>query len=254
MFAALTLTAFAALAMAKPMTSEVPHVFKRISSGCGTSGAASCSSSKEGSCCFEAPGGLLLQTQFWDTDPSVSAFLRLLENGDLIIPYSENCDSSRDYTSISTLLSDHGASSTLSYMQKYWLNDDGTSEELWEHEWATHGTCYSTLEPSCFGDNYYKGEEAVAFYETVVKLFKTLPTYEWLAASGITPSDSKTYKWSAVEAALLKNGNGMKPAVTCSSGKISAISWYFNVKGSLVDGDFVAIGESMRLVATREPC
>ncbi|KAF7984998.1 hypothetical protein HWV62_9978 [Athelia sp. TMB] len=175
-------------------------------------------------------------------------------NGVLIIPYSENCDSSRDYTGISTLLSDHGASSTLSYMQKYWLNDDGTSEELWEHEWATHGTCYSTLEPSCFGDSYYKGEEAVAFYETVVKLFKTLPTYEWLAASGITPSDSKTYKWSAVEAALLKNGNGMKPAVTCSSGKISAISWYFNVKGSLVDGDFVAIGESMRLVATREPC
>ncbi|KZP32527.1 Rnt2 [Athelia psychrophila] len=125
-------------------------------------------------------------------------------------------------------------------MQEYWLNDDGTSEELWEHEWATHGTCYSTLEPSCFTD-YTTGDEAVAFYETVVSLFKTLPTYQWLADSNITPSDSQTYEWADVEAALIKNGNGLTPMVTCDSGSIGAISWYFNVKGSLVDGDFVAI-------------
>lgn len=28
------------------------------------------SSAVHNSCCFEAPGGTLLQTQFWDTDPS----------------------------------------------------------------------------------------------------------------------------------------------------------------------------------------
>ena len=29
------------------------------------------------------------------------------------------------------LLSDQGATSTLDYMQQYWLNADGTNEELW---------------------------------------------------------------------------------------------------------------------------
>jgi hypothetical protein len=30
------------------------------------------------------------------------------------------------------LLTSQGATSTLDYMQQYWLNDDGTNEELWE--------------------------------------------------------------------------------------------------------------------------
>ena len=69
---------------------------------------------------------------------------------------------------------------------------------MWpQHEWATHGTCYSTLNPSCLpgsgGSGSPKGAEAVAFFETTVKLFQTLPTYDWLADAGITPSSSKTY-------------------------------------------------------------
>jgi ribonuclease I len=47
---------------------------------------------------------------------------------------------------------------------------------LWEHEWATHGTCINTLDPSCY-TGYQTGEEAADFYETVVNLFQTLPSY-----------------------------------------------------------------------------
>jgi hypothetical protein len=63
-------------------------------------------------------------------------------------------------------------------MDTYWKNDpnDGTDEELWEHEWATHGTCISTLDPSCY-TNYQSEEEAADFFKTVVNLFQTLPTY-----------------------------------------------------------------------------
>ncbi|KAG5735221.1 hypothetical protein E4T56_gene13699, partial [Termitomyces sp. T112] len=45
---------------------------RTLSSGCSTTGAASChnTSAVSNLCCFESPGGLLLQTQFWDTDPS----------------------------------------------------------------------------------------------------------------------------------------------------------------------------------------
>ena len=86
--------------------------------------------------------------------------------------FRKNCDSSRDYKDISSLLSANGASDTLDYMKQYWVDINGQNEQFWEHEWSTHGTCYSTLEPSCLGSSYYKGEEAVDFFNTVVKLFK----------------------------------------------------------------------------------
>lgn len=35
-----------------------------------TNAQLSCSASASASCCFLSPGGQLLQTQFWDTDPS----------------------------------------------------------------------------------------------------------------------------------------------------------------------------------------
>ena len=43
------------------------------------------------------------------------------------------------------LLTAQGASDTLTYMQSYWQNVGGTDEELWEHEWAKHGTCMRSV-------------------------------------------------------------------------------------------------------------
>lgn len=37
---------------------------------CPSNSPISCSSSNEASCCFESPGGILLQTQFWDYSPA----------------------------------------------------------------------------------------------------------------------------------------------------------------------------------------
>lgn len=61
-------------------------------------------------------------------------------------------------------------------MNSYWLSDSESPEEFWEHEWSKHGTCISTIEPSCYSD-YQTGEEAVAFFQVVVNLFKSLDTY-----------------------------------------------------------------------------
>jgi ribonuclease T2 len=69
-----------------------------------------------------------------------------------------------------------GNPSTLSYMNTYWKNDDGTDEEFWEHEWSTHGTCISTFDTKCY-TNYKKQEEVVDFFTKVVSLFQGLPTY-----------------------------------------------------------------------------
>jgi ribonuclease T2 len=71
-----------------------------------------------------------------------------------------------------------------------------------QHEWAAHGTCYDTLEPSCLPSGSPTGAEAVAFFEQTVALFQTLPTYDWLESQGITPSDTKTYTLSQLNEAL----------------------------------------------------
>ncbi|EPQ60442.1 RNase Gf29 [Gloeophyllum trabeum ATCC 11539] len=234
--------------LASPLVTPVGpmDLFKRISSGCSTSGSASCHNTtvQKDLCCFEAPGGLLLQTQFWDTDPSTgpsdSWTIHGLWPDNCDGTYEENCDPSRDYTDIASLLEDQGASDTLSYMQQYWVDINGKNEQFWEHEWSTHGTCYSTLEPSCLPSGSPKGAEAVAFFETVVKLFKTLPTYDWLKSGGITPSSSKTYSLSTLTSAL-ESAAGVKPALSCDGSSLNSISWYFNLKGSLIDGNFVAI-------------
>ena len=103
--------------------------------------------------------------------------------------YSESCDTKRAYTNITQLLEAAGDTSTLDYMQTYWVSDDESNEAFWDHEWETHGTCISTLSPSCYTD-YTAGEEAVDFFTTVVSLFQTLPTY--------TVSFQQTFKLSCI--------------------------------------------------------
>lgn len=216
---------------------------KRISSGCGTSGQASCHNTTRQTdlCCFESPGGLLLQTQFWDTNPSTgptdSWTIHGLWPDNCDGTFEENCDSSRAYTNIAGLLTAQGASDTLAFMQTNWVDINGQNEQFWEHEWSTHGTCYSTLEPSCLPSGSAKGAEAVAFFNTVVKLFKTLPTFSFLSAAGITPSSTKTYTLSSVIAAI-KAATGVTPQLSCSSGSLNQIFYYYSLQGSVIDGKF----------------
>lgn len=240
------------LAIASPFITPTDpfELFARgtsLSSGCSTSGTASChnTSSVSNLCCFESPGGLLLQTQFWDTNPSTGPSNSWTIHG--LWPdhcdqtFDESCDSSRAYTGISSLLSSQGASDTLAYMQTFWKDINGQDETFWEHEWSTHGTCMSTLRPSCLPSGSPRGAEAVAFFQTVVKLFKTLPTYNWLANQGITPSNSATHTLSSLTSALKAASGGFTPALSCSGSTLNAISWYFNLKGSIIDGTFVPI-------------
>ncbi|KAI0715035.1 ribonuclease T2 [Earliella scabrosa] len=221
-------------------------LFKRASSGCSTTGATSChnTTAQRDLCCFESPGGLLLQTQFWDTNPSTgpsnSWTIHGLWPDNCDGTFEQNCDSSRAYSNIADLLSAQGASDTLAFMRDFWVDINGRDEQFWAHEWSTHGTCYSTLKTSCLASGSPRGAEAVAFFNTVVKLFKTLPTYNWLAAAGITPSTSKTYTLSTLTSAL-KSASGVTPALNCNGATLNAIEWYFNLKGSVIDGVFVPI-------------
>jgi len=223
------------------------QLFPRASSGCPTGGQISCqnTTAETDLCCFEAPGGLLLQTQFWDLSGPGTALpttwtVHGLFPDNCDTTFTENCDPSRDYTDISAIIQQAGQTELLDFMNTFWLNINGDNQELWAHEWATHGTCYSTLEVACIPPGSPTGTEAVDFFLTVEKLFKTLPTFQLLEQQGITPSSTETFTLSQLTGAL-KTASGFTPALNCNGHAINQISWYFNLQGSMIDGTFVPI-------------
>ncbi|PYH76076.1 ribonuclease M [Aspergillus uvarum CBS 121591] len=210
---------------------------------CPSDSPLSCQTDNEASCCFEYPGGSLLQTQFWDTDPvtgpSDSWTIHGLWPDNCDGSYQSNCDASRAYTNITEILEAQGRTELLEYMNTYWQSDDESNEEFWEHEWAKHGTCINTIDPSCYTD-YTAQEEVGDFFDKTVSLFKTLDSYTALADAGITPSSSKTYKLSDIEDALAAIHDGYAPYVYCSSKELSQLYYYFNVAGNAIDGTYEA--------------
>jgi len=199
----------------------------------------------ENTCCFISAGQLAL-TQFWDFDPATGPDDSWTLHG--LWPdwcdgsYPSECDEKRAYTGIGDILSSGGADSVLTDMKTFWKDYKGDDETFWEHEWGKHGTCVSTLAPDCY-NGYKPKEEVVPYFTKAVSLFKTLPTYKWLAEAGITPSTSKTYKLADVQAALKKN-HGATVYIGCEGNAINEIWYHFNVQGSLQTGKFQAMEPS----------
>ncbi|KAJ6566003.1 ribonuclease [Mycena sp. CBHHK59/15] len=252
MLAAAFLVGLVSSSLASPFFSpwSTKDLFDRasaISSGCSSTGTASCTNTSAISnlCCFQAPGGLLLQTQFWDTSPSTGPSNSWTIHG----LWPDQCCKQRTHGRCPLahihhqLLTNQGASDTLSYMQTYWKDINGNDETFWEHEWSKvsfSDSISSTLDVACLPEGSAKGAEAVMFFNTVVGLFKTLPTYQWLADAGIMPSSSTTHTLASLTAAL-KTGYGFTPALDCDGSALSQISYYYHLKGSVIDGTFIPI-------------
>lgn len=152
--------------------------------------------------------------------------------------FDQYCDPNRQYTNITSIISAAGQTDLLNYMNTYWKDYQGNDESFWEHEWGKHGTCISTLEPGCY-DNYVPQQEVVAYFQKTVDLFKTLNSYSFLSAAGITPSASKTYTSSQILAALAKP-RGVQVSIQCRNGELDEIWYFFDVRGSVQTGTFVA--------------
>lgn len=123
-------------------------------------------------------------------------------------------------------------------MSTYWKDYKGDDETFWEHEWAKHGTCISTLEPDCYAD-HKPTEEVVDYFQKAVDLFKSLPSYNWLAAANILPSTSKTYTTAQIQAAIAVYRPGVSVTLGCKSGVLNEIWYHYDVRGSLQTGEFV---------------
>lgn len=123
-------------------------------------------------------------------------------------------------------------------MTTYWKDFRGDDENLWAHEWNKHGTCVSTLSPSCY-PSYNPQQEVLDYFQSAVSLYQTLPSYEWLAEAGIVPSNTATYTKAQIQDAL-ESKHGKPVTIGCRAGRFDEIWYHFDVKGSVQTGQFIA--------------
>ncbi|RYP51990.1 hypothetical protein DL768_002786 [Monosporascus sp. mg162] len=171
-------------------------------------------------CGFKQPGGQLLLTQFWDTDPPTGPTdpwtIHGLWSNNCDDAWEQICDNSRKYKNITEIL-EPLAALTLKSMDVCRKDNRGNDERLWEYKFNKHGICVSTLDPECY-DAYKPAREVADYFTKAVDVFKTLPLYKWLAAADIVPSTTATYARAAIQDALRAAYN-QTVAINCSKSK-----------------------------------
>ncbi|KAF9350018.1 ribonuclease T2-like [Mortierella sp. AD094] len=193
----------------------------------------SCSSQSSGvnSCCLPSMGLLVLTQQWYQgLGPSNQFTMHGLwpdtcSGGQ---GPTNGCDSSRVYTDVGTRLQNYAGSSSqfLSDMDTYWSSYTGDNNSFWSHEWSKHGTCVSTLAPSCYS-SYAQDEDVYDYFSKALTLRAQYDLYGALAAAGILPGSTPNV---ADMHAAFTNAFGVDAQINCASGVLSEIWLYFNVE------------------------
>ncbi|KAH4934847.1 hypothetical protein HBI79_078060 [Parastagonospora nodorum] len=207
--------------------------------------------SKVDSCCVETFGGLVLSTQFWNTNSGGSGQLLPKDTFTLhgLWPdfcngsYTQYCDLNRQYdpipspnttnglpngtfvapyngSNIGTFLEPFGRYDLLDYMNNYWIAFQQDNPGFWGHEFSKHATCFSTFNVPCYGPMYRQHEEVVDFFETTIKYYKRFPTFKWLEEASITPSNATGYSYTAIRDVLFAKHGGV-PFIGCNGPRYS---------------------------------
>ncbi|KIK70755.1 hypothetical protein GYMLUDRAFT_235173 [Collybiopsis luxurians FD-317 M1] len=224
-------------------------------------------------CCSPTPGGLLLQTQFWNTRTGLEDKGQLLPEGSWTIhglwpddcdggfADQSYCDFSRQYDpdpspatledgtvvppytgpAVDTFIKAFGRLDLLEYMNTYWINLDAPNVDFWAHEFSKHGTCISTFDVACYGSTYKAHADVVNFFDSVIRAFHQYPTFDMLAAVGILPSNKTGYAIEEIQNALIAQ-TGALPYIGCINGNIlSEVYYYHHVLGTAQYGHYKTI-------------
>lgn len=146
---------------------------------------------------------------------------------------------------MSDLLTRFGRHDLLSYMKGYWPSSNGPSDTLWAHEYAKHGTCFSTFDKECY-PAWTPGVDAVDYFAAAVRAHKMHPVYDILASSGVVPSNSTRYSLDALHGAF-RAQLGAVPFFGCTKDEngdktiLSEVWVYAHVLGTPQYGSYKAV-------------
>ncbi|CEH11963.1 Ribonuclease, T2 family [Ceraceosorus bombacis] len=200
-----------------------------------------------GTCCYNGAlqagskeSGLVLATQFWTSNSHVGQG----PNNSFTIHglWPDYCDGSYPQycTKDSGIPEFNGAQikaqlaqyapSTLNYMNTYYKDISGDDASFWDHEYNKHGTCFSTLRAKCQIPTRGMNQTSAAlvgYFEEIVRQFKRLPTYDWLASASILPSSTTTYPLASIQNVLTSKHGGV-PYIGCNKNGTSLSEvWYY---------------------------
>ncbi|UNI21776.1 hypothetical protein JDV02_007732 [Purpureocillium takamizusanense] len=200
-------------------------------------------------CCTETYGGLLVATQIWNTFTGLESKGQIYPKDHWTIhglwpdfcngSYTQYCDLSRQYDPkpapnttdgtphgvpvppyagepIDAWFAPHGKLDLLAYMNRYWVSQYDPNWVFWAHEFSKHATCYSTFQTECYGPKATPHGDLFDFFETVIRFQRELPTFDWLAAAGVRPSNRTAYTLSRIQGALTRGFDGLVPFLGCS--------------------------------------
>lgn len=273
----LTLSILASLATASTLPQS--YFLQSHSPNCPSDLPLSCTNSTEivDTCCFEYPGGVFLQTQFWDyipprgmsgkpwsdelekhLGPNTSFTNHGLWPDNCDGSYQQFCDDSLKIDDVYHLLhlpefNREGLEiqgwELLEQMGKLWKSNTGDDESLWIHEYNKHGTCIKTLKPDCYarwddiaGTEEHKKQAVYDYFRIAMKLYHQLDTYKALEKHGIVPSETKTYTREEISKALNEGFDGMSVYFKCDSHEALNEIWYFHLlQGSILGEGFEPI-------------
>ena len=223
------------------------------------------------SCCFEYPGGIFLQSQFWNYRPSKAGLneseivreLGPLDSFTIHGLWPDNCDGSFDQFCRRDLFIDDvyyrfhnghyaGTEDLYDDMDLLWKsNVVGGDESLWIHEYNKHGSCIKNLYSECYerwgqqdelsttDPTLLKERGVIDYFNASVNLFKKLDTYKTLEGKGIVPSTEVTYSKSEIEAALTESFEGKDVFINCNqNNELTEIWYYHRLQGSLLNEHF----------------
>ncbi|KAL0096786.1 secreted ribonuclease T2 [Phycomyces blakesleeanus] len=138
------------------------------------------------------------------------------------------CDRSRVANNIGNIVRDMDPS-LHSEMSTFWPSYKGDNNWFWSHEWNKHGTCISTLRPSCYGKEYTKYQDVTAYFKQALELRHYYDLFGALNLAGVIPG--QTYNVQTMIEPLEKYV-GAKIKMDCDrKGQLSEVSMFFYVEG-----------------------
>ncbi|KAK4518319.1 uncharacterized protein ATC70_001671 [Mucor velutinosus] len=112
-------------------------------------------------------------------------------------------------------------------MSTFWPSNKGNNNQFWSHEWSKHGTCVSTLHPTCYG-SYQQYQNVIEYFQQTLDLRDKFDIFGALNLNGVSPGS--THNVETIRDAI-KKVYGANVKLDCSGGALIDVSLNFYVKG-----------------------